>query len=139
MTACTYLQKNIDIPLLLIRLTVGVIFIQTGWGKISHFSNTVEYFTMLGIPMPAINAAMASVTEFGGGICTVLGLMSRLVSIPLSFVMCVAILTAQLTEIHSLSDFIRLQELDYMLFFVTLIFAGAGKFSVDYLIKKKLS
>ncbi len=127
-----------DLPLLLIRLTLGAIFLQTGYGKLTNFAGTVEFFSSLGIPFPVINAALASVTEFVGGALLIAGLMTRLVSIPLTVVMVVAILTAQLPELEGLSDFVRLSEWDYILFFILLICTGAGRVSVDYLVKRGL-
>lgn len=124
--------------LLLTRLCIGSLFVQTGLGKLLHFEQTVAFFSEIGIPFPMINAAMASSIECVGGAFLILGLMTRIVSVKLAVVMCVAILTAQLSEVGSLSDFIRLQEVDYLLFFILFIFAGAGKWSIDHWIKKQL-
>ena len=133
------LGKPKDIILLVIRLTLGIIFIQTGFGKLTHLSNTTEFFANLRIPFPMINAVMAGSTEFFGGILLVFGFLTRLISIPLTFVMIVAILTAQLANINGFSDFIRLQEWDYILFFVLLMSVGAGKYSLDASIRSKIS
>ena len=128
-----------SVALLLARLCIGTVFIQTGFGKLMHFGQTVSFFETLGIPYPMMNAAAAASIECFGGILLVLGLLTRVVSVKLAVVMIVAIITAQLSEIANLSDFIRLQEVDYLLFFIVFIFAGAGKFSVDYWIKKQLN
>lgn len=125
------LTANADVIVLLIRIVLGIIFIQTGFGKLIHFDRTVAFFNGLGIPFPVINAALAALTEFLGGILILVGLLTRLVSVPLAFVMLVAILTTKLNDIMSFSDFIRLQELDYMLFFLLLVFIGAGRYSLD--------
>ena len=125
------------LPLLAIRLIIGIIFIQTGLGKLIHFTDTTAFFADLHIPMPALNAAMACATEFVGGILLILGLETRLISIALAFVMVIAIVTAQLGQIHGLSEFIRLQEVDYLLFFGLFVFTGAGKFSIDYWVRRK--
>jgi len=42
-----------------------------------------ERFVDWGIPAPALNAALSAWTEFLGGLLIVLGLFTRLVSIPL--------------------------------------------------------
>ena len=123
------------LPLLLIRLAIGSIFIQTGLGKLMHFDQTVAFFAALGIPYPMINAAMASSIEFFGGILLIVGLLTRPIAAKLSVVMVVAILTAQLAHVEELSDLIRLQEFDYILFFVLLMFTGAGKWSLDHWLK----
>jgi putative oxidoreductase len=137
-TVYTHLKKWEGIPLLLVRLCVGSIFIQTGAAKLMDFGNTVSFFASLGIPHPTLNAAVASSMELAGGILLVVGLMTRLATIPLSAIMLVAIVTAQLQELEGLSDLIRLQEVDYLLFFAVLLFAGAGKFSIDRWIRGRL-
>ena len=124
------------IALLLIRLTLGLIFIQTGWGKLTHLPDTIVFFQSLSIPFPYYNAIMASVTEFIGGGLLILGLCTRVIVIPLAFVMGVAIFTTQFATMPSISDFIRIQEWDYLMFFILLFFSGAGKYSVDHLLSK---
>jgi putative oxidoreductase len=125
------------LPLLLIRLSIGSIFIQTGLGKLMHFGGTVNFFASLGIPYPVINAAAASSIEFFGGILVIAGLLTRPAAAKLAFVMVIAILTAHLAEIETLSDLIRVQAFDYLLFFVLLLFTGAGKLSIDHWIKTR--
>jgi len=125
-----------DAILLIIRIVVGIIFMQTGFGKLSHLADTTLFFTDLGIPFPAQNALLASATEFMGGCLLILGLATRFIAIPLTVIMAIAILTTQFAALQSVSEFIRLQELDYMLFFITLFLAGPGKLSIDHLIRR---
>ena len=122
--------------LTIIRFIIGMIFIQTGLGKLTHLGDTTAFFGQLGIPYPHLNALMASFTELVGGTALILGVLTRLTVIPLIGVMIVAILTAQLPEVHSWSDLIRLQEVDYILFFTVLGVFGAGKWSVDAFLRR---
>ncbi|MGE4170795.1 MAG: DoxX family protein [Candidatus Margulisiibacteriota bacterium] len=122
--------------LLLIRVTLGIIFIQTGFGKLTHLDATTDFFQSIGVPFPFYNAILASSTELIGGACLILGFFTRMVVLPLSFTMVVAIFTALRGDIHSLSDFVRLQEWDYILMFLLLFFTGAGKFSLDNILAK---
>ena len=128
-----------SLALLVIRLTVGTIFIQSGYGKLTHLAQTTDYFASLHIPMPHVNAIMASATELVGGILMVLGLFTPLAAIPLTFVMIIAIVTAKLPDVKEWGDFIRLQEWDYILFFALLFAKGAGRYSLDTLIFKGAS
>ncbi len=133
---CSTLNRFSDLPLLLIRLSVGTLFFQTGMGKLTHLADTTAFFVSLHIPMPQFNALLSATTEVVGGSFLILGLMTRIVCIPLSFVMVVAILTAQLPTLSGLSDFIRLSEVDYLLFFLLFFCMGAGRMSVDYWLKR---
>ena len=84
---------------LLIRLYLAPIMIQAGWTKLVGFDNTVAWFGNpdwgLGLPFPAVLAALASGTEFLGGIALIFGLATRLVAIPLMFTMVIA-----MTAVH---------------------------------------
>lgn len=79
---------------LLLRLYLAPVMIQAGWNKLAAFENTVSWFGNpdwgLGLPFPTLMAALAIATELGGGICLVVGLAVRWVSIPLMVTMLVA-------------------------------------------------
>jgi putative oxidoreductase len=132
-----------DIFLLAIRLFWGWGFIQTGLGKFRNFDKTVEFFTSLNIPAPSLNVAMASGTELLGGTCLLLGLGSRVMTIPLLFTMVIAYSTAhrdELLNVFSDPDSF-MQATPFLFAYATLIVLlfGAGKFSADRLIKGKAS
>ncbi len=79
---------------LALRLYLAPVLIQAGYNKLSNFSDTAAWFGNpdwgLGLPFPEVMAALAAGTEFFGGALLVLGLATRLVSIPLAFTMFVA-------------------------------------------------
>src|SRR5262245_51867472 len=93
-------QKVAWLAPLLARITVGVVFAQTGWGKLNSLGNVTEFFTTLGIPAPGFNAALVATTELVGGLSILVGLGARFAALPLSFTMIVAILTAKRSEIE---------------------------------------
>ena len=126
------------LPPLLLRLSVGAMFFLAGRGKLMHLDRTTEFFAGLGIPFPHLNAIMAASTECFGGLLIVMGLLTRLASIPLAFVMVVAIATAKMGEVHNLGDFVGLSELAYLLIFVWLAISGPGVVSLDFLLCKIL-
>ena len=133
MPLTTFASRRKDEVLLLIRVTIAPIFIQSGLGKFTYFKDTVGFFASLGIPFPALNAVLATSAEFIGGVLLLFGLFTRLVSLPLAFVMVVAIATAKWATISGYSDFIRLQEWDYLVVFLLFAAVGAGKWSLDHL------
>ncbi len=51
------------------------------------------------------NLVLLTRIEFVGGICLILGFATRIFSVPLAFIMLVAILTAQLKTVHTLAIF----------------------------------
>lgn len=118
----------------LARLTVGVVFIGTGWGKLHSLPEVTTFFTDLGIPFPAFNARLTASTEFLGGLLLLLGLGTRLVSLPLAFTMVVAILTAKRQNIDGVSSLLGFEEWSYLVLFLWIALAGAGPLSLDRVI-----
>ena len=127
--------------LLIIRLYWGWGFFLTGKGKLMDLEKPTAYFQSLGIPLPHAQAILAGATECFGGLLLLAGLCSRLISIPLTILLTVAYLTADLDKVKMIfSDpdkFLTADEFLF-LFVVVLVFAfGPGKFSIDWLIKRK--
>jgi len=79
---------------LLLRLILAPVMMQAGWNKLAHFEATASWFgDSLGLPAPALMAALAAGAELGGGILLLLGLATRAVAVPLMVTMLVAITT----------------------------------------------
>ncbi|MXR67128.1 DoxX family membrane protein [Shewanella sp. JBTF-M18] len=82
------------IAALALRLYLAPVLMQAGYNKLSHFSDTAAWFGNaewgLGLPMPEVMVALAAGSEFVGGILLILGLATRLISIPLMVTMAVA-------------------------------------------------
>lgn len=135
LTSC--LQKWSWFPVLLGRISIGYVFLESGWGKIQHIPKIVEYFTELGIPFASIQAPFVAGVELIGGGLLLLGWMTRIASFPLIGTMIVAILTAKREDITSLSDLLGMSEFLMIVVMVFLIFDGAGRLSVDHLCCKK--
>jgi putative oxidoreductase len=122
----------------LARLTIGLVFIGTGWGKLHTLSDVTEYFSSLGIPSPGLNAHVAAATEFFGGILVLVGLATRIAVLPMAFTMVIAILTAKRGDIHGVTDLVGFEEWSYLVLMLWLAVAGAGPLSLDRLIAPRL-
>jgi len=119
---------------LAVRLTLGAVFLGTGWGKIHNLGQVTNFFTELGIPFPAAQAAMVSGIELVGGTLIILGLFTRFAALPLMGTMVVAILTAKRPEIEGIRSLLAFDESIYFAGFLWLFVAGAGKASLDALL-----
>ncbi len=127
----TALNKINWLPGLLARIAIGFVFIESGWGKLQHLPKIVDYFTELGIPFPQIQAPFVAGVELVCGALLLVGLLTRVASIPLIGTMVVAILTAKKEDIHTLTDLLGMSEFLIIVALVTLVFSGAGTLSVD--------
>ena len=118
------------------RITVGVVFIITGWTKLHHLPTITKNFTALGVPAPEILTPFISGVEFVGGLLLLIGLFTRLTAVPLMIVMVVAIILARLGDVTSLEDFFGSEEVAYFVIFAWLAIAGPGPVSVDHFVLK---
>lgn len=128
--------------LLAIRLFWGGSFFMGGLGKFQNISSITEYFSSLGIPLPALNAYMASGIECIGGACLFLGLGARLGSLGLIVVMLVALFTAHhdalITAYDDPQKLITQLPFTYLMASLIVFIFGPGKISFDYLIENKM-
>lgn len=132
--ALTISQKLDWLGPLVARITLGVLFVSTGWGKVHNLAKITAYFAELGIPLPGVQAPMVSFIELIGGALLVVGLGARLAALPLMGSMLVAIITAQRANVHGLPDLFGLVEWTYFALLLWVALAGPGKVSLDHLL-----
>lgn len=122
---------------LLARLTLGVLFASTGWGKVHNLQKVTEFFVQLGIPLPRLQATLVAYVEVVGGCMLLLGIATELAAIPLIVSMAVAIVTAKRDELHSLPELFGLVEWTYLVLLFWIVFVGAGRMSLDAWIHRR--
>jgi putative oxidoreductase len=133
------IAKRLDwLALLVARLTVGVLFASTGWGKVNNLGKVTEFFVELKIPVPAFNAVLASYTELTCGALLTIGLASRLASLPLVVTMLVALATAKKAEIHGLPDLFGEVEWTYLAILLVIAAVGPGGAALDALVARRM-
>ena len=126
------------LPPTLTRLVIGWVFLQSGWGKLHSLEKVVGFFTQLGIPAPEFQARLVACTEFVCGALLLLGLATRIATIPLMITMVVALLTALKSDIHGLSDLFGVSEFLYIALLAWLGVYGAGPISLDRIIARNM-
>lgn len=116
---------------LLARLVAGYVFMLSGLGKLMNLPDIIENFKGWGIPHPEIMAPFVSGVECFGGALLILGLATRIAGVALSVVMVVAIVSAKWMDIDSVETLFGFEESSYLVLFLWLAIAGAGKVSLD--------
>ncbi|MEW6776601.1 MAG: DoxX family protein [Bdellovibrionota bacterium] len=119
--------------LLILRLVAGAAFAIHGWGKIKTPFSWVPPDAPMAIP--AVFQGLAALSEFGGGLAWILGLLTPLASLGMACTMAVAV------YLHAVvfgDPFINptgggAYELPLLFFAISLVLltVGPGKFSVD--------
>lgn len=135
--ALRLLKRFEGLPALITRISVGWVFIESGWGKLHNLPKVVQYFESLGIPAPGLQAPFVAGTELICGGLLFVGLLARLAAIPLSSTMVVAILTAKRSDISALSDLFSFSEYLYIVLLLWVIVKGPGWLALDCAIVKK--
>lgn len=125
--------KNIDFALLILRVIGGGFMLTHGVGKLMKLINGDFGFPdPLGIGME-LSLGLTVFSEFLCAALILIGLGTRLASIPLAITMLVA------GFIHHGGDSFNKKEMALLYFgiYLILFFLGSGKYSVDSLFKKK--
>jgi putative oxidoreductase len=134
-----YLQSTF---LLLVRLYWGWQLVQSGWGKLHNLDKVTEYFTSLGLPMPAKMAVIISCVELFGGIFLALGLLSRLTALVLTVNLIAAYVIGDREALFSIfSDpdkFYAAAPYTFLVASLIVLIFGAGKASLDTLLIRVL-
>ena len=132
----TSLHPRLDaIALLLLRLIFGGSMVYAhGWGKLTNFDTLSTRFPdPIGVG-PVVGLSFAVFAEAYCAIAVVIGLLTRLATIPLLIIMAVAVLV-----VHADDPFAR-KELGLLYFFgfLVVLARGAGPFSIDALLIRRL-
>ena len=132
-------RRQIDTALAVLRIVLGVTFILHGGQKlfVFGFDGVTGAFAQMGIPAPGLLGPFVAFVEFFGGIAILFGLLTRLAALGIGATMAVAILT-----VHLENGFFAPTGVEFPLALlasaIALVIAGAGDFSLDALIGKRL-
>jgi putative oxidoreductase len=122
------------LPPLAVRIVVGWVFLWSGWEKLQILPRITENFREWGIPAPEITSPFVSGMEFVGGLCMLLGLLTRFFTVPMMIIMLVAIASAKWGDVDSLETLLGFEEISYFVMFAWLGIAGPGPVSLDHLV-----
>ncbi|WP_442108085.1 DoxX family protein [Pseudomonas sp. NUPR-001] len=132
----TLFDNQRDVIILLARILLMILFIMSGWSKLTGFDGTVDYMTSLGAPMPTVAAGIAVVMEFFVAILLILGFYTR----PLAFLFALFVIGTAVIGHPFWSMVDPARAANSVQFFknlsicgglLLLSVTGAGKFSVD--------
>ncbi|MEJ2467648.1 MAG: DoxX family protein [Campylobacterales bacterium] len=122
--------------LLAARLVVATGFTEAAHLKWESIEATAEWFGSMGYPLPLFTAYLVGSVEVLGIVLLALGLLTRLISIPLMVIMIVAILTVHLPNGFECSKNGFEIPMYYFVFLGLFISHGPGRYSLDHLLFK---
>jgi putative oxidoreductase len=127
-------SPRINLVFLLLRLSTGVFMLTHGIGKVSRLfgDDPIKFADPLGVGATA-SLALVVFAEVVCSVFLIFGFLTRLVSVPLFFTMFMVVFIVKANKEFSEIEL----PLFYMIVYVCIAIAGAGKYSVDNLIYKK--
>ena len=126
--------RGVSFVVLFVRLFFGALFLMHGLDKMMNFSQLSETFPSV-FGLGSYTTLMLSIfSEFACSIFLIVGMLTRIVLIPMIVSMAVAFF-----DIHD--GFMPEGELAliYLIVFFVLFLTGPGRYSVDYLIDRKVT
>jgi putative oxidoreductase len=119
------------------RITVGWVFLWSGYFKLRDLPTVIENFVGWHIPAPQVLGPLVSGIEFFGGLFLLVGLLTRISAGALGVTMIVAIASAKWPDVDSLVTLLGFDEFEYLALFLWLAIAGAGAVSVDHWLEQR--
>lgn len=127
------LDKNTDLGLLILRLSIGVLLLLHGIAKLVHGSDAIQQM-LEDAGLPAFIAYGAYIGEVIAPLFIIFGFATRLAAAVVAFNMIVAVLMVHSADIFTLTETggwaVELQGL-YIFGAVALMVAGGGKYAIS--------
>jgi putative oxidoreductase len=123
---------HVSLGLAVLRIATGVVFLNHGYQKLFKMGigGVSGFFGHVGVPAPGVMATLITLLEVFGAIAIIVGFLTRPLALAFVLDMLGAILLVQLK--NGFAKF----ELEFLLLGagLTLVLAGAGRYSVDAMI-----
>ena len=113
--------------MLILRLVAGILMMNHGYGKLTHFDETAKFMPHLFGMSSSITTALVIFAEFFCSLFIILGLFTRLACVPLIITMCYALFITLHGEVFGKGELATL----YLAAFTVLLLVGPGRVSVD--------
>ena len=123
--------SNSSTTILLGRILLAVIFLLSGFGKLTAISATAGYFGGLGLPLPTVTAVVVGLIELLGGLAILVGFHTRIAAWVLAIFTIATGLVAHTGWADQMQMIQFLKNLAITGGFIVLASSGAGAYSID--------
>jgi putative oxidoreductase len=131
------LEKGWSLPLLIMRLVLAYGFYHAAAMKWADINAIVGWFQQSKFPVPVVSAYLVAFFEAAGALLLLLGLFTRLITIPLMIIMLVAIFAVHWPNGFEAGKNGFEIPLYYLIMLFALFVMGPGIISVDHSLGKK--
>lgn len=129
------MKKLDDVGILVARILMPILFIVSGWGKITAWAATQQYMESMGVP--GILLPLIVLLEFGGGLAILFGFLTRTTAL---FTAVFTLLTAIIFHSNfaeGVNAIMFMKNLSITGGFLLLAITGPGVYSIDRLLNKR--
>ena len=130
-TAGAGTASNSSVTILLGRILLAVIFLLSGFGKLTAIAGTAGYFGSLGLPAPTATAVVVGLIELLGGLAILVGFQTRIAAWVLAIFTVATGLVAHMNWADQMQMISFLKNLAIAGGFIVLASSGAGAYSID--------
>jgi putative oxidoreductase len=113
------------------RVLLSILFILSGFAKLTAISGTAQWFGSIGLPLPTAVAVIAGLIEFLGGLAILVGFKTRIVAVVMAIFTLAATTIAHLDFSDQMQLLMLQKNLGLTGGFVLLAVLGAGAYSID--------
>lgn len=127
-----YSAGAFNVAMLFLRIASGALMMNHGYNKLVTFaSKKATFMNFLGIGR-ATSLSLTIFAEFFCALFIIIGLFTRLATVPLIIVMCVAVFKAHNADFFGEAELASM----YLAAYVVLLLVGPGRISVDGMVGK---
>lgn len=130
-TAGTPAASNSSVAILVGRALLSILFILSGFAKLTAISGTAGWFGSIGLPLPTVTAVVVGLVELLGGLAILVGFKTRIAAILLAVFTLAATAIAHLDFADQMQVLMLQKNLGLVGGFLLLAAVGAGSISID--------
>jgi putative oxidoreductase len=120
-----------NVVLLVARILLSIIFLISGFTKLTDIAGTASYFAGYNLPVPTVTAVIAGLIELLGGLAILIGFKTRIAAWVLAIFSVASALVAHTDFSDQMQVINFLKNLAMTGGFLALAVEGAGTISVD--------
>lgn len=133
LNSATYSANTINASLFVLRVGFGITMLPNGYNKMTGFAEKkVDFVNFLGLGSPT-SLSLAIFAELGCSVLLIVGLFTRLATIPLIITALVIVFVAWEGDVFGKGA----AGFSYLIAYITILLAGPGAYSLDALLSAK--
>lgn len=113
------------------RVFLSVLFIMSGFAKLTGLAGTAQFFAAVGLPAPMVVAVLVGLLELLGGLAILVGFKTRAVALVMAVFTLAATAVAHMNFADQMQLLMAQKNLAIAGGFLALAAFGAGIYSVD--------